>query len=390
MLTPRQEEFIRANINADTIKLRLKHRGDSEVEAAIAQIELQRKAAAKFLDQDGVSHLPATLFSPIAIEQATSSEIAQFHASLINPGESVVDLTMGMGSDSVAFASVAKSVTAIEQNETLAAVSKENYADVKNLEIICADSTEWVNHTDRHFNVAFIDPARRNQSGGRVFNLHDCSPDVTAILPRLRNVADRLLVKVSPMLDISALISELPGCKSVYVVEQKGEVRELLADVDFSYRGEPQLVAVISGEIFGFSRFEEDESVLCTAMPEEGDCLYEPSPSIMKISPFKTLCSRFNAKTLSANSHLYFSRMPLTDFPGKEYILEKVIPYRSNELKNFTARYGNASVSVRNFPIGADALRKKLKVKENSQKRLIATTGSNGEPVMLLLHHTGH
>lgn len=385
------EKFLAENFDADPLSLRLKYRGDEEALKAIEQIELRRKSPEKFIGRDGVSRMPRNLYSRVAVEQTTAAAVADFHASLISPDSRVLDMTMGLGSDAAAMASVeGVSVTAIERNPELAEISRENFAGIKNLRIVCADSIEWLSDSHERFDVIFIDPARRDSEGKRVVNLHDCTPDVVNAEPIMLEHTSRILIKLSPMLDVSAVIRDLRYVRHIYIVEHKGECRELLVEIDSDFSGEPKVETVGGSGSISFTLSEEDAAVAQFGKPAQGDYLYEPGASAMKSGAFKLMSARFGLTEISANSHLYFSRDYVADFPGKIYRISAVLPYSSSVLKRLLKEIDGCSVAVRNFPVPASELRRKLKLKEGDKLRLMATTGSGGEKMLLLLEHTGH
>lgn len=377
--------FVKDNINADTVKLRLKYAGNKEVVDAIEQIELRRKAGDKFQSGD-LDLTPARLYGTVSVEQSTSASIAVFHARLASNVKRVLDMTMGIGIDAAAFALVdGAEVTAIEKNPELAALSIENYKGVSGIKVICDDSSTWIKCCREQFDLVFVDPARRADDGSRVYNVHDCKPDITVLSEDIFRCAPRCMATLSPMLDISATLKELPATKSIYIVEEKGECREILADMESKFDGEPSIVAINGDRVFSFTASEESQAQAEYATPESGEILYEPWPSVMKAAPYRLLSSRYECKALSANTHLYFSKDIVEDFPGKAYRIEAVLPYQSGVLKRFARQYGDASVSVRNFGDTAEKVRAKLKVKENSQRRVIATTAANGDRLLILV-----
>ena len=377
--------FVKENINADTVKLRLKYASNKEVVDAIEQIELRRKAGDKFQSGD-LDLTPSRLYGAVSVEQSTSASIAVFHARLASNVKRVLDMTMGIGIDAAAFALVdGAEVTAIEKNPELAALSIENYKGVPGIKVICDDSSIWIKCCREQFDLVFVDPARRADDGSRVYNVHDCKPDITVLAEDIFRCAPRCMAKLSPMLDISATLKELPATKSIYIVEEKGECREILADMESEFDGEPSIVAVNGNRVFSFTASEESQAQAEYATPVSGEILYEPWPSVMKAAPYRLLSSRYGCKALSANTHLYFSKDVVADFPGKAYRIEAVLPYQSGVLKRFARQYGDASVSVRNFGDTAEKIRAKLKVKENSQRRVIATTAANGDRLLILV-----
>lgn len=380
------DRFIRENKDADTVKLRLRYSGDPYVLDAIGQIELRRKAGDKFRTS-GLDLTPDRIFGTISVEQSTSAAIALFHASLAKDAHRVLDMTMGLGTDAAAFAIIdGAEVTAIEMNPEFAAVSIDNYRSIPNIRIIVGDSVDFIKNCRENFDLVFIDPARRADDGSRVYNVHDCRPDVTLLSDDIFRCASRCMVKLSPMLDVSATIRDLPMTRNLYVVEERGECREILVDMEKDFDGETVITAVNGAETFSFTRNEESAAEPSYGIPVAGDVLHEPWPSIMKASPFRLLCQKFGCKALGANTHLYFSNDVVANFPGKAYRIEAVLPYQSGVLKRFAKEYGNASVSVRNFNDTAERVRAKLKVKENSRRRVIATTAGNGDRLLLLIN----
>lgn len=377
-------KFVDENANADTTRLRLKHRGNPDIFEAIEQIDLQRKSADKF------SNSPRRrLHTRLAVEQSTSDNIARLHASLAGDARSILDMTMGLGTDALAFAAIpGATVTAIEQNPQLAATSRINYASITNLQIIEADSTQWLHSTTRNFDLIYIDPARRSDSGDRVYNLHDCTPDVLSLLPLIFTHAPRLMVKCSPMIDITATIRELNHCSAIFIIESAGECRELLAIADSSTDLRPEDVPVTAistvGDSFTFTTAQERDAQGIYGNPQAGQYLYEPSAAIMKCAPFKLLCDRYNLTALSPNSHVYFSPTLLPGFPGRVREIVAVEPYTSGNLKRFKAKWGNASVAVRNFIQPAEKLRSQLRVKDSDQLRVVATTTATSAPILIL------
>lgn len=384
----------------NTTALRLKFANTDPVLAeAISQIEYGKKAGDKFskylpmygrmaAETPGVH--PQWFPSALSVEQASSASVAAFHASLVERGSRVLDMTMGLGSDAAAIAVIdGAQVTAIERDSRLCRFAELNYGDIKGLRVINADSVDWLRSTSEMFDYIFIDPARRDGAGNRVYNIHDCTPDVAELLPLMLGHAPKIIIKLSPMLDISATITDLEYVDRVCIVEERGEVRELLVVIDknVAYDVDDTPIETVSVDSsFTFTRNEEAAAVERYDIPKTGEYLYEPSPAMMKAAPFKLLCERFDVGALHPNTHLYVSPRKLDGFPGKRYMIDAVIPYASKYIKRFTKEYPSASVSVRNFPIAAAALKAKLKLKEGDAVKVYGVTLKGGEQVLLVMH----
>lgn len=393
------KEWVEKHVHDNVTALRLRHASASpEIKEAVLQIEYRQKAADKFLkcrQPGGGSETAECSFAPqwfptaLSVEQASSATVACFHAAVVAPLRSLLDMTMGLGVDAAAIASLdGAEVTAIERDSRLCLFAKENYRNIAGLEIINADSVEWLKSTDRPFDWIFIDPARRDGIGRRVYNIHDCAPDVAEILPLMLTHARDVLAKLSPMLDISATIADLRHVRKVYIVEERGEVRELLAHISRDVESDcdtTEIEAVSVDWKFSFTRAQEAAAAERYAEPAAGEYLYEPAPAVMKAAPFKLLCDKFEIGALHPNTHLYVSPRKIDGFPGKRYRIEAVIPYSSKYIKRFAKEYPAASVSVRNFPCTAAALRAKLKVKESDAVKVAGVTLKGGGQVLLVM-----
>lgn len=393
------KEWVEKHVHDNVTALRLRHASASpEIKEAVSQIEYRQKAADKFLkcrQPGGGSETAECSFAPqwfptaLSVEQASSATVACFHAAVVAPLRSLLDMTMGLGVDAAAIASLdGAEVTAIERDSRLCLFAKENYRNIAGLEIINADSVEWLKSTDRPFDWIFIDPARRDGIGHRVYNIHDCAPDVAEILPLMLTHARDVLAKLSPMLDISATIADLRHVRKIYIVEERGEVRELLAHISRDVESDcdtTEIEAVSVDWKFSFTRAQEAAAAERYAKPAAGEYLYEPAPAVMKAAPFKLLCDKFEIGALHPNTHLYVSPRKIDGFPGKRYRIEAVIPYSSKYIKRFAKEYPAASVSVRNFPCTAAALRAKLKVKESDAVKVAGVTLKGGGQVLLVM-----
>ena len=105
---------------------------------------------------------------------------------------------------------------------------------IEAVEILNCDSVGWLErYSGNKFDLVFIDPARRGDAGQRVFNIHHCQPDISELLPLLSLKARFAMVKLSPMLDVTQTLRDLPFSAELHVIDDGGECRELLAVLDF-------------------------------------------------------------------------------------------------------------------------------------------------------------
>lgn len=394
-------EWVREHIADDPTRLRLKYRGTADgidYAAAITQIECRRKFGKKIADTLASCHdffFPSTL----AGEQATSDIVATYHSSLIIADRPCVDLTAGLGIDALHSARVASTVTTIERDIEKVDALKHNAAamSINNIDAICGDCIDYIDRciaNGTRFATAFIDPARRSGDGSRVFALADCEPDVVGLMPKLKQICDRLVIKASPMLDISHTIASLsPTPTAVKAVGTNTECKELLIIVDFRQEvTETSIEAVTiskdgSSETFTFTQSDEKnapQSAVMTAL-NEGDYIYEASPALMKTGAFKVVANRYRLSIFHPNTRLFASSSEVTDFPGSRYRVLKVVDYASKNIKRFASEYPTINVAVRNFGIGADALRAKLRVRDGGNLRLYGITDANNQRILIVV-----
>ncbi len=386
----------------DTMKLRLRYHGDKEKTDAIMQIECRRKAASKLAETLARSDrflFPTTL----SAEQSTSDRIARFHSTLLgNPGK-LLDMTCGLAIDAFHAADAGMEVTAIDINPEVAETAAVNARalGLKNFTAIAADSAEWLaaQSDDTQFSCIFIDPARRGAHGEKLVTLSLCSPDVEALLPLMLRHSQRIVIKASPMLDVSLTLKRLAsiatplgaGVSSIMAIGNTRECKELVIIVEQGCGTETKEMAVTfladgKENRWEISPAETPQQLKKSAMPEEGMFLYEPYPAVMKLGKWDNLLAQWpEAAQLNPNTHLYVSASPLKDFPGEEFrIIEATAP-GSRALKEIAAKYKGANVTTRNFTMTAPQLMSKLKMKQSDQTRIFGVRAGDGRGVPLLL-----
>lgn len=385
-------KFVKEHINCDVMRLRLKYHGAHDmhfdIEAAITQIECRQKFSKKLSETLGGN--PHFLFPDVLSgEQSTSDLLASFHTTLIAEGERVIDLTAGLGIDCLHFAKKAHHVTAIEINPLKAEALKKNLGG--NAEVACADCRDYLTaYRGKAYDSVFIDPARRADDGSRVYALDQCEPDVTAMTEDIFGIARRLIIKMSPMLDISHTISSLPTAKRVIALGTRTECKELIAVCEREDRiGEPKIEAITllsdgHESRLAFFREEELESEATYTVPKAGEYLYEPYPAVMKAAPFRLLSKRYGVDKLHPNTHLYTSVTIARNFPGEISVIRDVLPYRSGVIKRIKKIYPRINVAARNFDITADAVRKKLGVKDGGELKITATRAIDDNPILIV------
>lgn len=379
-------QWIDEHINDDVFRLRLAVHGNAALEDACTQIECRRKTAKKLPQTLAAArfYFPNTL----SAEQSTSDALAEFHASLVEPDSHVLDITAGLGIDAMHLSHRAASVDACDINPSLTAALDFNcrQARIENVKGLNCDSVEFIKACNADcYDVVFIDPARRASSGGRLYALADCVPDVVSALPDIMRVSPRLIVKASPMLDLSRVNEELTGVSHLIAAGTTAECKEVIAVCERTETSIPLISAFTAGYgQFSFTRTEESLAIPVYDTPKVGSLLLEPYPAVMKAAPFRLLSERFGIYKISVSTHLYLSPKVIADFPGKCYRIIDVFVFDKKGVKAIASAYPSLNIAVRNFPLSAEKLQAKLKIKTGGDLKMFAVTDNYNRKLMVV------
>ena len=373
-------DFIHEHAEADVRQLALQGTKNPEVDLTFAldQIAGRQKAKAKlpsWVTIDGIVYPPH-----LSMEQCSSEQTAQYKASIAGKGALMVDLTAGFGVDMAFISPNFQRAIHVERQPQLCAISSENFKllGLNHIEVICADSVDYLHQLD-HADLIYIDPARLDDHGGRTYGIADCTPNVLELRDELLQKADRIMMKLSPMLDWRKAVEDLGNVSEVHIVSVDNECKELL--LILSKEEKPlKLFCVNNNQVFDGvtgGRFFCDTARDVTKEPSPcytSHFLFEPNASIMKAGCFTLLEQRFGVAQLDKNSHLFVSDIDICDFPGRRFFIEKTTSMNKRELKAALADIDRANITVRNFPMSVAELRKRLKLKDGGDLYLFATT----------------
>jgi len=374
MLNIVNQEFIDNNLTSDISSLLLKKNHDItvDIKLLIEQIEAKKRCKKKL----PTWYETENIYYPnkLNIEQ-TSSEITAKYKSELVYGKSIIDLTGGFGVDCFYFSSRFKNVIHCEINEELSKIVNHNYNELKtnNIDCIATDGIDYLKSTKNSYDWIYVDPSRRHDTKGKVFFLDDCIPNIPENLELLFRNSKNILVKTSPLLDLTVGIKGLKHVKEIHVVAVNNEVKELLWILEKDYGDSINIVAVNlkpnKTELFEFLLSEE--TIAKVTLSEPLSYLYEPNAAILKSGAFKSVASQLNVLKLHPNTHLY-TLDKLIDFPGRRFKINKVLPYNKKLLKKeFIYK---ANVAIRNFPESVDQIRRKLNIKDGGKNFLFVTT----------------
>lgn len=286
-----------------------------------------------------------------------------------------------MGVDCSFIAQLFSQATYVERQQELCKIASHNFPllGLDYIQVIHADGSDYLKQMEP-VDWLFIDPARRDGHGGKVIAIADCEPDVVKLEPLLLTKARHIMVKLSPMLDLSQAMRDLKQIEAVYVVSVDNECKELLLILGHHPAHSEQVpihcINLKTENItfsFTFTRQQESDSD-CSYTSQPEAYLYEPNASILKAGAFKSIATAYQLKKLHPNSHLYTSTELIEDFPGRSFHIDGVSSLNKKELSALLSGVKKANLSIRNFPSTTAALSKKLNLTDGGNIYLFATT----------------
>lgn len=319
----------------------------------------------------------------LCTEQCSSYESARYKADIISNlfdhKPKVADLTGGLGVDVWAFASIAETVLHNEANAILSSCVEHNFRSLGIDNVLMSNQMVNADNIDAILSeykpeIVFMDPARRDSSGKKVFLLEDCSPDVLKLKDRIFEHCRYILLKLSPMADIKMAVNRLGKVKEVHTVAIGGECKELLILMDREYSGSGyEIIVNESSNIMRFSDSEESRasvSFLSASDEIANYILFEPGKAITKAGVFNSLCERLDLIKLGRSTNLYLaSGKPdkLRKY-GKTFHIKELRSFDNKSLKDVGKSIGWADVSARNIPMSSEELSKKMGLSSKNAK----------------------
>ena len=376
ILIPEIQQFINANLITDLHSLLLKKSPFPEVsmQEIIQQIKGKKVAQRKFgfLLKEGI------IFPPnLNLEQASSQSTAEFKAKNLK-GKNFLDLTCGFGIDAYFLSEKFEKIVLIEQNSELIEIVKQNWMVLgrkanfinEKLEIFLAENAE-------KFDLIYLDPARRDHEKNKKFLLEDLSPNLLEIQEKLSEISDEIIVKLSPLIDISYLVSVLKSVSKIQIIAVKNEVKELLVFINSSSKSNEIEVSTINLESdepeFVYNLNEEKTAISTFSEPLK--FLYIPNNAVLKSGAFNLVSEKFNIKKLHPNSHFYTSEERLISFPGRILEVEKIEAKAIKKGEKF-------NIISKNHPLSPEEIKKKYKISDGGNSYLIFTQSQKGKIIL--------
>lgn len=389
-LSPETRSFIdtHAEDNVQRLALQAARYPHVDMAAAIIQIAARQKARSKLPTWWKTNGLRYPHY--LSMEQCSSEITARYKASLIPPtlkNQGMTDLTGGFGVDFCCMAEGFSHATYVERQTILCELAEQNFPllGFPEAEIINSDAVDYLKQMPKQ-GLIYIDPARRDSRGKKTVAISDCDPDLMKIHTLLIEKAQRVMIKLSPMLDINLALEQLPHICDIYIVALGGECKELLVVMDAEVSSQNARIHSVNlsattgkpEEELSFTR-EEEANCPCLFAASPEFCLYEPNASILKAGAFRIVAHRYGLKKLHPNSHLYTSEKPVENFPGRCFEVIAHGGFGKRELRDLQKQLPKANLTLRNFPSSTEDLRKRMKLADGGDDYLFATTFTGGE-----------
>lgn len=343
----------------------------------------------------------------LSMEQCTSQSVSQYKATLVadlfNETKKPLryaDLTGGFGVDCFFISGAIHSLNPDsicwynEMNPELCPIARNNFQamGLNNIHISEDTAENFISaHRAEKYDLIYIDPARRDSKGGKVVSISDCQPDVSTLQDDLLEMSRYVMIKLSPMLDITRLMAELRNVVNVMAISLDGECKELLVLMSKGDSGNPEISSINidskqgPGKLINATLAEEQSLPLQIIQDDiaPGSFLYEPYASHMKSGLFRTLQRSHNVFQLEVNTHLFWSELPVPEFPGRSFRINAVIPADRHSLKQFFENTHQANIAVRNFPMTVAEVKTRFKVKDGGLHFVFLTTLTGKRRILL-------
>ena len=359
-----------------------------DIDLAVNCIESRRKLKGKVREW----HENPGLIFPLKLsaEQCSSSATGAYKANLAEriAGNSkewtIADLTGGLGVDSWFFSQKASKVIYNEMQQILCDAARHNFKTLgaSNISIInrTAEQETIDEILDEEADIVYMDPARRGEGGKKVFLIEECTPDVLTLKEIIFRHARHILIKLSPMADVTMVCNRLGStCREVHIVGTSGECKELLVWMDREWNEEYAVIAVelhpdAPLSAFSFKPSEERSAMGIQGTKTlimEGDryeqdelFIFEPGKALMKAGAFNLISERFGIAKLGRSTHYYTTcskdaAHALKPY-GKVYEILECRQLNKRSMKDLSKKYPKAEVTARNIEMDTETLKRKM------------------------------
>ena len=386
-ISPETLLFIEENARADVRSLALQAKKYPQVDMAVAVVQIAGRQIAEAKVPSWYRTEGLLYPKHLSMEQCSSEVTAIYKVGLVE-GETFADLTGGFGIDCSFLSRKFKKADYVERQAELCELAEHNFPLLGlDIDVHNEDGVEYLKRM-QPVDCLFLDPARRDGHGGKTVAIPDCEPDISALEDLLVEKAKKVVVKLSPMLDLSLALNTLKYVREVHVVSVNNECKELLLILQKTSVSScvsihcEHILNTCEHQHFVFTQ-EQERTSDCPLASDVEAYLYEPNASILKAGAYRSLTQFYPVKKLHQSSHLYVSPHYMEDFPGRKFQVEAVSGFGKKDLKTFLQGVEKANLTIRNFPSSVADLRKRLKLKEGGEDYLFATTLADESKVLI-------
>jgi hypothetical protein len=388
LLSDQAQKFIKDHINDDPAELML--RGHSL--PGVYMQDLVKQIKAHHIVRNKIPHWFQTtglVYGESRSLEQSSSEITAKYKSRLVEGSHLIDLTGGLGVDSYFLSTRFKQLSYVESDPVLCAMAENNFRALgaNHIRVFEKQAEEYISDITSVVDWVYIDPDRR-AGNQRKFLLNDCQPNVTSIIPHLLSKTKRVMLKLSPLLDIQLVVNTLDHVKEVHVVSVRNDCKELIVIIENGYSGIIKLTGVnflANDALQSFSFRQDQETTNEVEYSNPLSYLYQPNSSVMKLGAYNLLCQRFDLAKLHVNSHLFTSQNLIRGFPGRYFKIRWSSGYKPKQIRKMIPA-GKANVTTRNFVKDVKSIRKECRLSDGGEDYLFFTRGPAGKLMVINGH----
>lgn len=307
-------------------------------------------------------------------EQATDEQVAEHKATFFQ-GDNFLDLTAGLAVDTMAFAKNFSKVTAVDSNPDWIPLLQFNASrlGLQNIEFVHDSAENFLSRNSSFFDVIYLDPSRKVQQK-KVYHPKDCSPNIFEILPSLYKFTQKILIKLSPMIEVQELSRWFQNIEHIWLISKNRECKEILVLINTEYNTNPRyrLSILNKQDAYVYELEPTDEKKENSKLPLLGyswvlipDVVFVKSHALVYL---QNLTQGF--LTATQDGILLLSQRPQNDY-GKLKKITQVLSLKEFERYQKEYNLWKAQVIKKHFPLRVEEIRKKWKISEGNADTLI-------------------
>lgn len=375
ILKPEVQEFILQNTEVNLSKFLFKKSPFPHITIQeIAQQIKGRQIAQKkfpFLLKEGI------IFPPhLNTEQASSQDTAEYKAQSLQ-GKNFLDLTCGFGIDAYFLSKNFEDIYLVEQNATLSKIVQHNWGVLGRKAHFVNDNLEnFLKNNQQFFDLIYLDPARRDTQNNKKFLLEDLSPNILEIQEQLHSVSKKIMIKLSPLIDLKSLQDKVKFISEIEIIGIKNDVKEIIAHITPNFTGKTKIIAQnLNTQEPEFSFLYDEEVLYKSEFSDALEYIYIPNNSVLKSGAFNLVSQKYSLKKLHPNTHIYTSNEKLPYFCGRIFKVKEISTKEIKKGEQF-------NIISKNYPLSPEQIKKKYKLKDGGDNYLFFTQSTKGKVIL--------